>query len=244
MIASKPDLRRRAVLPLIAAVALGLSACGDSKSGSGDTDPASVVPETASAYVAVSVHPEGDAGKNAAAASQSLFGTTSPGQLLLDTLAGRAKALDGLSYEEDVAPWLGDQVALAAVPVEEGKSAPLLVAATRDEDKARDALDKSGALSRPASASGVDYVRTPDGSLAAAVTDGAAIVGSDAAVQLVARGNQERGRPDRASALPQRDRRASGRRHRDGLRRSGLFREGPVRRSRRRHDRRPARERC
>jgi hypothetical protein len=184
VIVSKPDLRRRAVLPLIAALALGLAACGDSKSGSSDTDPASVVPETAGAYLAVDLHPEGEAGKNAAAASQSLFDTATPGQLLLDTLAGRAKALDGLSYEEDVAPWIGDQVALAAVPVEEGKSAPLLVASTRDEDKARATLRKTGKLSESASASGVDYVRTADGSLAGAVTDGVVMVGSDAAVQL------------------------------------------------------------
>ena len=169
MIARKHDLRRRAVLPLVAALALGLGACGGLRLRLRRHRPGERRPRIASAYVAVTRAPRAaKSAGNAAAASTVAVRHATPRPVLLDALAGRAKALGGLSYEDDVAPWLGDQVALAAVPVSEGKSAPLLVAATRDEDKARAALEKSGTLSVKASACGMDYVTTADGSLAGA----------------------------------------------------------------------------
>ena len=68
---------------------------------------------------------------------------------------------------------------------------------------------KSGKLAVKASAGGTDYVRTADGALAGAVVDGAVVLGSAQAVELSLDGRQGRRDAGRASALPQRGRRAA-----------------------------------
>ena len=46
-----------------------------------------------------------------------------------------------LSYEDDVKPWIGDNVAVAAASFEKGKVSPLVALAVTDEDKAARGLD-------------------------------------------------------------------------------------------------------
>jgi hypothetical protein len=182
---ARPDKLRAALLAaVLVALALALSACGGSDKGAGGTDPATIVPDEASAYVAVNVHPSGDSTGKTRDLSTALLGTATPGQALLDALTGQAEALGTLDYKTDVAPWLGDRVALAAVPVSDSETRPLLVAATKDEGKAQAALTKSGKLSVKASAAGKQYVKTADGKLAGAVVDGTVVVGAADVVEM------------------------------------------------------------
>ena len=135
-------------------------------------------------------------------------------------------------------------MALAAVPVEEGKTKPLLVAATSDEGKARATLSKSGEAQqarRPPAA--WTTCSTPDGSLAAAVTDGAAIVGAAPAVELSLAAAE--GAATTLTEL-QRYRNATGELPDGGIATAYVdldsFAKALVRRSRRRDDRRAARD--
>ena len=47
----------------------------------------------------------------------------------------------GLSYDADIEPWIGDNVAIAATSFEKGKVAPLVALAVTDKDKAARGLD-------------------------------------------------------------------------------------------------------
>ena len=184
-------------------------------------------PRTASAYVAVSVHPERRCGEGAAAASSRCSAPTSPGQLAARH-AGRPR--QGARR----AQLRGGRRAVARRPGGASPPSPSRRASRRRCSSRRRAtrtrratpLSKSGALSRPASASGVDYVKHRGRQPRRGGHRRQRRRRLRRRRSARARGSQERRRPDRASALPQRDRRASGRRHRDGLRRSRLVREG------------------
>ncbi len=183
MIATAIPLRRSALAALSVAV-LAVAGCGGSESSPGDTDPASVVPASAPAYVGVEVRPEDDLKQNTDAVSKALLGTEDPGQAVVEFLQPRVAAFNGLTYEADIEPWLGDRVGLALMPVSESENKLLLVAASRDDDKADKALESSDTLSAQASFQGVEYSRTPNGSAAAAVFDGSVVLGDERAVKL------------------------------------------------------------
>lgn len=72
-------------------------------------------------------------------------------QWLFETMREQADC-DGLDYEDDVASWLGDRLAFAAVPVgEKGTAEPVIVVQTSNEDDTADALEKVRACADPES---------------------------------------------------------------------------------------------
>ncbi len=84
----------------------------------------------------------------------------------------------GLDYDDDVAPWIGDRMALAAVPGDDGAVAPLLVAQVADRDAARDTVAAIDTCARAAreSIGGEEAGGRPDGPLPERST-GVAFVG-------------------------------------------------------------------
>ena len=179
--------RRRRLLALFAMTAalVPIAGCGGDNASGGDVDPATLMPASASAYLGVTVRPEGESKDDAQRISRALFGTDAPGRAILD-LAAKATGQSAVSFERDVDPWLGDRAGVALLPAPSGGGADVvLVAGSRDDDKARKALESSGRLSQQETFRDVDYRRSADGRLAGAVFEGALVLGSERAVQAV-----------------------------------------------------------
>jgi Protein of unknown function (DUF3352) len=97
--------RRRALAPLVTAIALGaLAGCGSSTSGTA-VSPATAVPASAPLYIDAVVQPSGSLKSDATAAGRTLTQRSDPFTGLLQLLQGpTGKAPD---YAKEVKPWLG-----------------------------------------------------------------------------------------------------------------------------------------
>ena len=171
-------------LCLIAALIAALAGCGGESKSGGSLDPAALTPASASAYLGLTVRPSGETKDDAQRISRTLFGTDAPGQAILD-LAAKATGQSALSFEQDVDPWLGDRAGVALLPTDSGETDIVLIAASRDDDKAQEALEDSGRLPEEASFRDADYRKSADGALAGAVFEGAVVLGRERAVQGV-----------------------------------------------------------
>src|SRR5688500_601782 len=125
-----------AAMSIAAPVAAG---CGNDETASSAS---ALAPETAVIYGEATLKPEGEQ-KAALEAIVSKFpGQGSAGdrlKLLVDMALEHSDA--GISYEEDLEPWLGDEAAFFVLGKNMDQNALLLAA--DDEDKAQDALEKS-----------------------------------------------------------------------------------------------------
>src|SRR5215207_5049486 len=133
---------RRAVVSAatLLAAAVGAAGCG-STSGAGDTDPASLVPAAAPIYVEALARPGDAQGGDAQAALRKVLGTSDPGARLVE-LIDRAGREHGVTWARDIDPWLGERVGAAMLSVGGEHDDGVVVAASTDDDKARDALAK------------------------------------------------------------------------------------------------------
>jgi hypothetical protein len=121
---------------------LALSGCGaeGSAPSGGDADPASVVPANAAGYLTVTVRPTGALRTDALAAGRRVLAGADLGRSLR-TLLDRAHP-HGDTYEHDLAPWLGRQLAVFAL-LRHGRAGAgphadyALVAAVRDRAAAQ-----------------------------------------------------------------------------------------------------------
>ncbi len=163
---------------LLGTVAL-LSACGGS-GGDAGADPAKAVPAKAPLYVIATVRPEGAQKANAERVAKALLDTADPGGTIARALERSPDGPDGLDFGKDVEPWLGDRVAIALPPVSaaSGKPAPdaLLVVASRDNGRARDALARSKELPESGEHRGIELRRSKRGDSAGAVIEDESLV--------------------------------------------------------------------
>ena len=171
------------VLAATVAAALAISAggCG----GGSSPEPASlatVVPANTPLYVEASVRPQG-ATKDALETSLSkLLGTRNPAAMItarLDRELGKA----GLTYSDDVAPWLGQEAAIFYQSFGAHPSGAVVVQ-TSDADATAAAFKKSEAADhkpvRSSTHAGVDVDLA--GNDALATLDGLAVIGSPGGV--------------------------------------------------------------
>ena len=155
----QPEPKRRGkLIPLIVALAVlivfgGGGAFAYSRLNGGD-QPSAVLPGTAVAYARVDLNPS--AGQRVAAlrflmkfpSVRDEIGLTSDNddlhQKLFELLKKNAgDDLAEVDFDRDVKPWLGDRLAVAAVPSHGlGKPDPVIAVQVKDEDKARAGLDK------------------------------------------------------------------------------------------------------
>jgi hypothetical protein len=137
---------KRTLGSLIVAIVLAavLVACGNSGGKTDETKKAAgLVPQDALAYVSVAVNPsdsqksdiDGILAKFPKASKKTFDGFKD------DLLTSAVKNL-GLDYQTDVKPWLGDELALAALPNTPTPSPVGLIKST-DDAKAKAALDKA-----------------------------------------------------------------------------------------------------
>src|SRR5687768_9680466 len=136
----------RAVLLALISLALLVAGCGGSSASGGD-DPASAVPAGAAFYLEASVRPEGDLRDDALAAAGKVLRTQDP-QAKIDELVAKAFAESEdpkVDYKKDIAPWLGEKVALwGAADASAGEDfRGAVVATVEDEDEAQSALDRA-----------------------------------------------------------------------------------------------------
>lgn len=136
---------RVAPLALIS-LALFAVGCGGSSASGGD-DPAGAVPAGASVYADATLRPEGSLREDALAAAEKVLRTSDPeGKIreLVDKAFAESED-PKLDYGRDVAPWLGEKVAVWLAPTSGGEDdfRGAIVAATKHEDEAQAAIDRA-----------------------------------------------------------------------------------------------------
>ena len=165
---------------LVAALAAG---CGSSSSGSGgESDPAAAVPATAPVYVEANVHPDGKLGDDVTAVLKKVLRTDDPAAKLKGLIDKSGKD-DGITYDKDIAPWLGDRIGVAVTAFSGSKPAFVAIAGSKDDDKARAALKKGSEATVKRTYKGVDYSYDPKEQMASAVFGGRALFGTETGVK-------------------------------------------------------------
>jgi hypothetical protein len=135
----------RAVLLALLSLPLLAAGCGGSSASGGD-DPASAVPAGAAIYADATLRPEGSLREDALAAAGKVLRASDP-EGKIDVLVTKAFAESEdpkLDWEKDIAPWLGEKVAIWMAPTSgEEDFRGAIVATTKDEDEARAAIDRA-----------------------------------------------------------------------------------------------------
>jgi hypothetical protein len=171
-------------LAVLAAVAIPIAGCGDSSSnsssaGNAGADPAAFLPASAPVYVEAQVQPSDDLKAGATTVAGKILRTGDPGGKIVGLIDKGLKD-DGASYEQDIAPWLGQRAGLAVTGVGAGGKDPDIVAAigSKDDDAAQKFVDsRKGGSDREYR--GVKYRYKADDDLAAAVVDHAVVLGTE-----------------------------------------------------------------
>src|SRR4051794_667398 len=178
-----PAPRRARRLPALVVAVLGaaaaVAACGSSSGAGGTVDPATLVPANAPVYVEATLHADDQEATDARTALAKILRTSDPaGKLsnLLDQSGGR----DGIRFDQDVAPWLGDQIGVGVLTFGRGRADAVLVAASTDDAKAQQAIDKIQKGGARRTYRGVDYSFDAADHTAAAVVGDAVVIGSEA----------------------------------------------------------------
>jgi hypothetical protein len=165
------------VLAFVAAIAAG---CGSSSAGSdGADDPAAVVPAGAVLYAEATIHPEGKVRTDAEAALRKILKTDDPDAKIATALQGASKGQGDLNFKDDIEPWLGNRVGAAVTALRSQNQADyVIVLASKDDGKARDALAKKGNTVKR-SYKGVDYRYDAKDREAGAVVDHRVVIGTE-----------------------------------------------------------------
>lgn len=143
LIPMRPLRGRRLLAGAALALALPVAGCGGGSSGgSGDTDPASVVPARAALYAEVTVRPDGDQAAAVRALGQKIGQTDDVAAELVKAIDKGLKK-DGGTFKTDIDPWLGDRVAVAITGLSNPQNPDYaIVAAAKDTKKALASLKK------------------------------------------------------------------------------------------------------
>src|SRR5262245_50378773 len=111
-----------------------LAGCGgQGGDGSADVGPAEAVPANTPLYIDATVRPTGSAEAGAKAAAGKILGTSDPGSKitsLIDKSVTHVKPGETFTYQKDVAPWLGEKVAIFYDSLQ--SSDPTIVAESTD----------------------------------------------------------------------------------------------------------------
>jgi hypothetical protein len=138
--------RRQATIAVLLAALIALPACGktDEKARA-----AGIAPPESLAFVSVNLDPANEQ-KRAIGSIASKFpdfaAQAGNFEEARDKALGQLAAQVRLNYKLDVQPWLGNELAVAVLPPQGGKEpVAVLMAASKDDEKARAALDKAKA---------------------------------------------------------------------------------------------------
>ncbi len=131
--------RRRIPATLLACLAVPaalIAGCGGGGGGSdADVGPAAAAPANAAIYVDATVRPTGTAQSNAKAALSKILDTPDPGAKITDLLNKNVtdiKPGQTFTYEQDVAPWLGQKIGLFATSLQGDQDPTVLFESNND----------------------------------------------------------------------------------------------------------------
>jgi hypothetical protein len=190
----------------VAALTIGLAACGGSHGSGTSADPATVTPAAAPVFLGAEVRPGGHLKEAALSAGQRLTRRNNPYAGLVGAL--RTPGSPPLSYSHDVAPWLGPKAGafvssaagaealaqllisgagqISSFPFSATGTRGAIVMDTSDPSAAQSFLNARAAAAGAHATSyrGVSYRVTASG-LAFALVGRFAVIGSDGAVRAV-----------------------------------------------------------
>lgn len=173
---------RRAAIALIACAAVLVAGCGGGGGGEND-DLASLAPPDASIYLESVIRPEGGQKDAIQSLASRVGGIPDPGAMIVEQLNAQfAQAGSDVTYEHDIAPWLGERAAIFFQSF--GSDPPFAVALeTTDSGGAQAFLDKVTASLdgiRKATYNGVQYFEGSGeaGPFAAGVVDDFLVFGT------------------------------------------------------------------
>src|SRR3954447_16144328 len=111
-------LRLSLVLAAAAAVVVvALLASGAFSSAGSGRDPAKAVPPSAAVYAYAELHPGGEAGASMRHVVGHVLGDGDDPGPMLRSLADAALGRVGLSYDRDIAPWVGSRLGVVVAPL-------------------------------------------------------------------------------------------------------------------------------
>jgi hypothetical protein len=180
---------RLTLLALLAAAAAVLAACGDSgESADLGPDPATMVPADTPFYVVATVRPEGDLADDLESALSKLLITDDVGARIRDAIDSElADEGKDLTYDEDIAPWLGTRAGafLNGYEARTEEVDGALVVAVTDAGAAQSFIDEAaeGEAGREREHGGVQLTVSRDGDAAYAIDGDFLLIGSVAGVE-------------------------------------------------------------
>jgi hypothetical protein len=167
---------------LAASAALAFAAgCGES-GGNPDADPAAVVPGSAPLYIEAVVKPEGDQKADLEALLEKVAKTDDVGAQLKKAIDDSLRE-EGLSYDEDIEPWIGERAGLFVSSFAEDAQGAAVMA-SEDTDKAIETLRKGADQAKERSYKDTTYYVDDDDSAFGAVGD-YVVAGTEAGVKQV-----------------------------------------------------------
>jgi Protein of unknown function (DUF3352) len=170
------------LLALCGAFAAG---CGSSSGSGGTDDPAALIPAGAPVYAEAVVRPDGKVRSDLEGALKKILRTDDPGAKIEKLLEDSGKG-EGVTFKDDVDPWLGDRVGIAVTALHSGRDADYVaVISSKDDDKAQATLDKQKGDIVKRSYKGVDYRFNRKDKTAAAVFEHRVMIGTEGALKAV-----------------------------------------------------------
>jgi hypothetical protein len=176
--------RRLAALTVAGAAALGAVACGSGGGGAASGDPAAAVPPGAPVYAEAVVAPQGAQAASLDRLARRILRTDDPGRELV-AIFDRAARSRGVTFADDVRPWLGRRVGLAVTGAgTRGRPDAVVVATSRDDAAAAERLaELVGRGAVEDAYRDVELRVDRDEGTAGAVLDGFVLLGSERAVR-------------------------------------------------------------
>jgi hypothetical protein len=165
------------------AIALGAAACGGDDEGADVPASASLAPADAPVFGEATVRPEGDEAEAAESALSKLLNTDDPGGFLVEQIDTQLTEDDtGITYSEDIEPWLGQEAGLFFTTFADEPDGAAVVEVT-DEAAAQATVEKveqaEGSRGTDESYEGVDYT-VYEGDSAVGFVDSFLVAGTEA----------------------------------------------------------------
>lgn len=144
MLKLRDTITRSLLIACALVAALVLASCGDDDSSEAPSgpDPTTMIPGDAPIVFQATVKPEGDQKEGAEGALSKLLATDDPGEKIVSGL-DEGLSEDGLSYSEDIEPWLGSRAAGFVTNFTEDSADGAGVFAVTDTDAAQSFLDRA-----------------------------------------------------------------------------------------------------
>ena len=166
------------------AIVVGIvMAAGCGGGGKGEGDPAKLAPARSVIYVSGLLRPDVKQKEGVDAIARKVFGVDDPGSrigALIDRSIRRSSRRNGLTFKDDIEPWLGKRAAFALVNFRSRNPDGALIVASKDTDKAKDAVAaaQKGERVTKRSYKGIDYTIENDDRSAVGIVEDFLVVGT------------------------------------------------------------------